>query len=145
MKIEINLEETRFKDLVDNELSKFSDGEIHDILLKAINQYVMENDVIEKFFYNKKKDWNGVETGELEPTHRLEKLINGIDIEKTMAKIKSDLQSFFEKDDTIKLLAESIFYRFISGKISELIWNSEDLQNMIQLQANIILDKRLKH
>lgn len=145
MKIEINLEETRFKDLVDNELSKFSDEEIHDILLKAINQYVMENDVIEKFFYNKKKDWYGHETGELEPTPRFEKLINGIDIEKTMAKIKSDLQSFFEKDDTIKLLAESIFYRFISGKISELIWNSEDLQNMIQLQANIILDKRLKH
>ena len=60
MKIEINLEETRFKDLVDNELSKFSDVEIHDILLKAINQCVMENDVIENFFYNKKKDWNGV-------------------------------------------------------------------------------------
>ena len=145
MKIEINLDETRFKDLVDNELTKFSDGEIHDILQKAINQYVMENDVIEKFFYNKKKDWNGVETGELEPTHRFEKLINGIDIEKTMAKLKSDLQSIFEKDDTIKLLAESIFYRFISGKISALIWNSEDLHNVIQMKSNIILDEKLKH
>lgn len=145
MKIEINLDETRFKDLVDNELTKFSDGEIHDILQKAINQYIMENDVIEKFFYNKKKDWNGVETGELEPTHRFEKLINGIDIEKTMAKLKSDLQSFFEKDDTIKLLAESIFYRFISGKISALIWNSEDLHNVIQMKSNIILDEKLKH
>ncbi len=145
MKIEINLYETRFKDLVDNELTKFSDGEIHDILQKAINQYVMENDVIEKFFYNKKKDWNGVETGELEPTHRFEKLINGIDIEKTMAKLKSDLQSFFKKDDTIKLLAESIFYRFIYGKISALIWNSEDLHNVIQMKSNIILDERLKH
>lgn len=145
MKIEINLEETRFKDLVDNELSKFSDGEIHDILQKAINQYVMENDVIEKFFYNKKKDWSGHETGELEPTPRFEKLINGIDIEKTMAKLKSDLQSFFEKDDTIKLLAESIFYRFISGRISTLIWNSGDLQSMVQSQANFILEERLKH
>lgn len=145
MKIEINLDETRFKDLVDNELGKFSDGEIHDILQKAINQYVMENDVIEKFFYNKKKDWNGRETGELEPTLRFEKLINGIDVEKTMAKLKSDLQSFFEKDDTIKLLAESIFYRFISGKLSTLMWNSGDLHNMIQLKANNILDERLKN
>lgn len=145
MKIEINLDETRFKDLVDNELGKFSDEEIHDILQKAINQYVMENDVIEKFFYNKKKDWNGKETGELEPTLRFEKLINGIDVEKTMAKLKSDLQSFFEKDDTIKLLAESIFYRFISGKISTLMWNSGDLHNMIQLKANNILDERLKN
>ena len=38
MKIEINLDETRFKDLVDDELGRFSNKELHDIIKKAIGQ-----------------------------------------------------------------------------------------------------------
>ena len=54
MKLEINLDESRFKNLVDEELGKFSDEEIHDILGKAISQYVMDSDVIQRLFYVKK-------------------------------------------------------------------------------------------
>lgn len=145
MKLEINLDETRFKGFVDDELCAFSREEIHEILQKAINQYVMENGVIEKIFYEKKKDYYGKETGEIEPTDELKKLVRELDMEPVLGKLKKDIQAVLEKDDSIKRLAETLFLNFISGKIDELIWKNGTLSSIIQYQANNVLDNRLKN
>ena len=145
MKLEINLDETRFKDVVDDELRAFTREEIHDILQKAINQYVMEKGVIERIFYNKKTDYYGKETGELEPTYELKKLVEGLNMDTVLDKLKKDIQDVLEKDETIKMLAENLFYRFITNRIDEIMWRDSTLQGIIATQANAILDSRLQN
>lgn len=144
MKIEINLDETRVKDLVDNELKNFTDAELHDILSKAISQYVIESNTIEKLFYNKKKDYYGNETGEIEPTFRLEEIVKKLDINEMLEKLKNNVQEVLDNDETIKILAENIFYRVISGRISEMIWSSNTLRDLVTMHAGLMIDERLQ-
>lgn len=145
MKLEINLDESRFKDLVDEELGKFSDAEIHDILGKAISQYVMDNGIVEKLFYYKKKNYYGDETGEIEATPRFERIVQNINMEPTLEKLKNDIQTLLSEDDTVKRLAENLFYRFISQKIDDMIWRNTTLQTLIQVQAGQMIDNRLNN
>lgn len=145
MKIEINLDETRFKDLVDSELSSFKKEEIHDILSKAVSQYVIDQDIVKNLFYTKKTDYYGRETEELVPTPLFEKAIQNVDTSKTIEKLKSDVEKLLLEDDIIKRLAENLFFRFISGRIDEMMWNSSTLSSLIQVRVNQTLDDRLKH
>ena len=142
MKIEINLDETRFKDLVDGELEKFSDEELHDILSAALKKYVVDNNVISGLFYKPKKDWYGKETGEYEPTYRLQKLLDDVDVSEQIEGIKSRIDKVFQEDDIIKKLVEGMFYRFITERLGEVIWTSSSLNNLIRIKANEIIDSR---
>ena len=145
MKLEINLDETRFKDLVEKELGTFTDAEIHDILGKAINQYVMDNDVIKRLFYVNKKDYYGRETGDIEPTSRLERIVGQVDMDGILGEVKGRIQEVLNKDDIIKQMAENLFYNFIAGKIESLIWRSGELSTLIQIKANEVLDNRINN
>ena len=142
MKIEINLDETRFKDLVDNELEKFTDAEIHDILSKALSQFVVENNVIASLFYKKKTDWCGNETGEFEPTYRLQKLIDNLDVSEQTEKLKENIDKVLQEDDIIQKLVEGMFYRLIAGRLRDVIWDATSLQQLIELKANKVVDWR---
>lgn len=143
MKLEINLDESRFKDLVDGELGKFSDEEIHDILGKAINQYVMDSDVIQRLFYVKKKDYYGNETNDFVPTSRLENIVNKLDAEDMLKDVKERVQETLNRDDIIKEMTENMFYNFIAGKLEQLLWRSGTLSSIIECRANEILNNRL--
>ena len=144
MKLEINLDESRFKDLVDEELEKFSDEEIHDILGKAISQYVMDSDVIQRLFYVKKKDYYGNETNDFVPTSRLENIVNKLDVEDMLKGVKERVQETLNRDDIIKEMTENMFYNFIAGKLEQLLWRSGTLSSIIECRANEILNNRLR-
>ena len=145
MKLEINLDESRFKDLVDGELGKFSDEEIHDILGKAISQYVMDSDVIQRLFYVKKKDYYGNETNDFVPTSRLENIVNKLDVEDMLKDVKERVQETLNSDDIIKEMTENMFYNFIAGKLEQLLWRSGTLSSIIECRANEILNNRLNN
>lgn len=145
MKLEINLDESRFKDLVDGELGKFSDEEIHDILGKAISQYVMDSDVIQRLFYVKKKDYYGNETNDFVPTSRLENIVNKLDVEGILNGVKERVQETLNSDDIIKEMTENMFYNFIAGKLEQLLWRSGTLSSIIECRANEILNNRLNN
>ena len=139
------MDESRFKYLVDEELGKFSDEEIHDILGKAISQYVMDSDIIQKLFYVKKRDYYGHETNDFEPTSRLERIVHELDVENVLSGVKERIQEVLNQDDTIKEMTEKLFYNFIGGKLEELLWRSGTLSAIIQCKANAIIDNRLNN
>lgn len=143
MKLEINLDESRFKDLVDEELGKFSNEEIHDILEKAIGQYVMDSDVIQRLFYVKKKDYYGNETNDFVPTSRLENIVNKLDVEDMLKGVEERIEEVLNRDDIIKEMAENLFYNFIAGRLEGLLWKSGTLSSIIEYRANEILNSRL--
>lgn len=145
MKLEINLDETRFKDLVDGELEKFSDEEIHDILGKAISQYVMDSDVIQRLFYIKKRDYYGNETNDFVPTSRLETIVNKLDVEDMLKGVKERVKEILNSDYIIKEMTEHMFYNFIAGKLEQLMWRSGALTSIIECRANEILNNRLNN
>lgn len=129
--------------MIDSELEKFTDEEIHDILSKLINQYVMESDIIQRLFYNKKTDYYGKETGELEPTYRLENIVKKVNMDSTLEKLEKNIQEVLDKDETISLLAENIFYRVISQRITDMIWNSNTLYRLVTEHANNLINNAI--
>ena len=145
MKLEINLDESRFKDLVDEELENFSDEEIHDILGKAISQYVMDSDVIQRLFYVKKRDYYGNETNDFVPTSRLENMVNKLDVEDMLKDVKERVKEILNSDDIIKEMTEHMFYNFIAGKLEQLMWRSGALTSIIECRANEILNNKLNN
>ena len=145
MKLEINLDESRFKALVDGELGKFSDEEIHDILGKAISQYAMDSDVIQRLFYVKKRDYYGNETNDVIPTSRLENIVNKLDIEDMLKGVKERIQETLNSDDIIREMTENMFYNFIAGKLEQLLWRSGTLSSIIECRANEILNNKLNN
>ena len=46
MKIEINIDETRFKDVLDKELEAFSKEELHDIIAKGMHEYIVNDEIM---------------------------------------------------------------------------------------------------
>lgn len=142
MKLEINLDESRFKDLVDEELGSFSKDEIHDILKQAMEQYVMDSGTIKNLFCKKKRDYYGRETDEFEETDMLKRVLSGIDVSPVIERLRTDIENVLKEDDIIRRLSEGIFYRILSGRIDEMIWNSSALSSLIQTRVNQMLNER---
>ena len=63
----------------------------------------------------------------------------------TLEKLKNDIQTLLKKDDTVKRLAENLFYRFISQKIDDMIWRNTTLQSLIQIQAGQMIDNKFNN
>lgn len=144
MEIKINLDESRFKGLVDEELGKFTDKEIHDILAKALEQYVVDESIIGQLFFRKKTDYWGKETGDFEPTPRLERMVGELDVSDILEDIKAKAAAVLKEDDTVRRLVESVFYRMLSNRTSELLWNNGAIESLIMNRVNQALDDRLK-
>lgn len=144
MEIKINLDESRFKGLVDEELGKFTDEEIHGILAKALEQYVVDEGLIGQLFFMKKTDYWGKETGGFEPTPRLERLVGELNVSDILEDIKAKAADVLKEDDTVRGLMESVFYRMLSDRVSELMWNNGALESLIMTRVNQALDDRLK-
>ena len=144
MEIKINLDESRFKGLVDEELGKFTDKEIHRILAKALEQYVVDEGIIGQLFFRKKTDYWGKETGGFEPTPRLERLVGELNVSDVLEDIKAKAADILKEDDTVRGLLESVFYRMLSNRVSELMWDNGALESLIATRVNQTLDDRLK-
>ena len=146
MKIEINLDETRFKDLVDDELGRFSNKELHDIIKKAIGQYAIEKDVIKEIFYQQKYSYYGGSSDKYELTPRMETLFKEIakeELEPTMKKTEENIKSVLNEEDIIKRLTENLFYRVVTNRINDMIWRDGTLEALITTKANRIIDEKL--
>ena len=144
MEIKINLDESRFKGLVDEELGKFTDKEIHRILAKALEQYVVDESIIGQLVFRKKTDYWGKETGDFEPTPRLERLVGELNVSDILEDIKAKAADVLKEDDTVRGLMESVFYRMLSNRVSGLMWNNGALESLIMTRVNQTLDDRLK-
>lgn len=116
MKVEINIDETEFKELLDGQLSKLSDETIQNIILESIKEYFVKNDyknVEDLFLQVDKNQYYGYTSKSANPF--FEGLIRDCDYSKLQDLLDKTIDALINNHEEI---IKSVFLEAISDKIA---------------------------
>jgi hypothetical protein len=141
MKLEINVDETMFKDILEKELEAFSKDELHEILKSCIIEFFKNNDNIKKMFLNEKyRTWGwGDNTHKefegYEPTGLLNDIVkNKFDYKEPYDEVKDALLDFLKKEDTLKQIMKEMIAETFQRFFTECFWHNSELRGNISGQ-----------
>jgi hypothetical protein len=143
MKLEINIDETMFKDVLEKELNAFSEEELHEILRGCIIEFFNKNDNIKKMFLQEKPNYWGNST-DYEPTGLLKDIVkNKFDYNEPYEEVKEKILEFCKKEDVMKsLLKEMIADSFTNMFTGSIFFNSNFRDNIANVIREVIYDEK---
>ena len=105
MEIKINIDESKFQEVLEKELGAFTQEELHSIMRDAIKEYLNKEDVLNKLINQQETDrWGCVVRG----TSTLEKFVNNVDLSDVFAEPKERIKQIISEDETLKKAAVEI-------------------------------------
>lgn len=129
MKIEINLDETRFKDVLDNELNAFSKDELHEIIRKAMSEYLANDEEMKKLFLVEKTNhWGDISN---EPSSIFTKIISNVDCNPIFDEVKEKIKEYLTEEGSIQKMALSMFANLFMKNLQSSIFNDNTFINTI--------------
>ena len=143
MKLEINVDETMFKDVLEKQLEAFSEEELHDILRSCIVEFFKSDDNIKKMFLEEKRNYWGDHQG-YEPTSLLNDIVrNNFKYDEPFKEIEGVLIEYCKKDDTLKGILKEMFAETFQRYFTNTFWNSPDMRVQISQEvSNVIMGMR---
>lgn len=147
MKLEINVDETMFKDVLEKELKAFSEEELHEILKGCIVEFFKNNDNIKKMFLEEKYDTWGYGSNQekhfkgYEPTGLLKRIVEDkFDYTKPYDEVKKALIDYCKKDDTLKGIMKEMIAETFQKFFTNAFWQNVDMRGSISQEiANVIM------
>ena len=130
MEIKINIDESKFQEVLEKELGAFTQEELHSIMKDAIREYLNKEEVIKDLINKQETDrWGCTVKG----TSTMEKFVNNVDLSDVFAEPKERIKEIISNDETLKkaaveILANMFKDRFMSAFtqdykfIEELSW-----------------------
>ena len=134
MKLEINVDESMFKDVLENELKAFNKDELHLILRDCIAEFFKNDDNIKKMFLEEKSSyWGGQNHFEgYEPTGLLNQIVKeNFDYKEPYDEVKEALISYCKKDGTLKALMQDMIIKSFQEAFTKCFWRDGDLRGTI--------------
>lgn len=132
MEIKINVDEVKFKDVIENELNAFSKEELHEIIRECIIESLHNDDTLKDLFTVKNKDAWGYSSG-VKPSEVMIQAAKSIDLspaykeiqDKMITTLKENYHELLEKV-MLSMIKEGIandynFRERLSYDIEELI------------------------
>lgn len=143
MKLEINVDETMFKDVLEKELNAFSQEELHEILKGCIIEFFNKSDSIKKMFLEEKTSYWG-NSIEYEPTGLLRDIVkNKFDYAEPYEEVKEKILEFCKKEDVMKsLLKEMIADSFANMLTGSIFFNCDFRNNIANVVKEVIYDEK---
>ena len=117
MEIKINIDESKFQEVLEKELGAFTQEELHSIMKSAIKEYLNKEDVVKSIINQQERDrWGSVIRG----TSTLEKFVSNVDLSDVFAEPKEKIKQIISEDETLKkaaveILANMFKDRFMSA------------------------------
>lgn len=130
MQVIINVDESMFKDVLENELKAFSKDEIHSIIHESLKKYLEESEVIESLLVQKVRANYYDNSYRKEATPLLQGAIKTMDIQKDCEEIKDKLIEII-KNDSENIIKELIS-EAISKQLSQIMASSYELNDIIR-------------
>lgn len=133
MEIKINVDETKFKEVIEKELNAFSKEELHEIVRECIVDALRNNDELKKLFITKS---NSGYYSHDEPSEVLKIAAKNIDLSPAYKEIQ---------DSMIKVLKENyheLLERVMLGMIINGISNDYDFRNRMASDVGYIIRNR---
>ena len=143
MKLEINVDETMFKDVLEKELNAFSQEELHEILKGCIIEFFNNDDSIKKMFLQEKTSYWGNST-DYEPTGLLKDIVrNKFDYNEPYEEVKEKILEFCKKEGVMKsLLKEMIVDSFTNIFTGSIFFNGDFRSNIANVIREVIYDEK---
>ncbi len=130
MQVTINVDESMFKDVLENELKAFSKDEIHSIIHESLKKYLEESEVIESLLVQKVSGNYYNNSYRKEATPLLQGAIKTMDIQKDCEEIKDKLVEIIKNDS--ENIIKKLISEAISKQLSQIIASSYELNEIIR-------------
>ena len=105
MEIKINIDESKFQEVLEKELGAFTQEELHSIMKDAIREYLNKEEVLKNLINQQETDcWGCVIKG----TSTMEKFINNVDLSDVFAEPKEKIKQIISENETLKKAAVEI-------------------------------------
>lgn len=134
MEIKINIDESKFQEVLEKELGAFTQEELHSIMKDAIREYLNKEDVLKDLINKEETDrWGCTVRG----TSTMEKFVNNVDLSDVFAEPKERIKEIISNDETLKKAAVEILANLFKDRfmtaftqdykfIEELSWRVAD-------------------
>ncbi len=105
MEIKINIDESKFQEVLEKELGAFTQEELHSIMKDAIREYLNKEEVLKNIIKQQEIDrWGSPVRG----TSTMEKFVNNVDLSDVFAEPKEKIKQIISEDETLKKAAVEI-------------------------------------
>ena len=102
MEIKINIDESKFQEVLEKELGAFTQEELHKIIGQAMREYLNRDDVIKTYLEKNEVDrWGSPVRG----SSVMEKLLQNVDLNDILAEPKEKIKRIISEDDTLMNVA----------------------------------------
>lgn len=130
MEVKIVVDETKFKDVLENELEAFSKEEIHEIIRDCIIDTFKNPEFIESIFISKDY-W-----GNPSPSGLLENAVKNIDLSPAFKELADSISEYLKKNH--KKVLENVMMRYMIDGFAR----NEYFNNAMSETVNKILEER---
>lgn len=105
MEIKINIDESKFQEVLEKELGAFTQEELHSIMKDAIREYLNKEEVLKNLIDRQETDrWGSPVRG----TSTMDKFVNNVDLSDVFAEPKEKIKQIISDDETLKKAAVEI-------------------------------------
>ena len=113
MEIKINIDESKFQEVLEKELGAFTQEELHSIIKDAIREYLNKEEVLKNLINQQETDrWGCVVKG----TSTMEKFVNNVDLSDVFAESKEKIKQIISDDETLKKAAVEILVNLFKDR-----------------------------
>ena len=142
MEIKINIDESKFQEVLEKELGAFSQEELHSIMKDAIKEYLNKEEVLNDLINKNETDrWGGYQSG----TSVLQKFVNNVDLSDIFAEPKEKIKEIISNDETLKKAAVEILANMFKDRFMSAFTQDYTFLNQLADRVVYTLNQREQH
>jgi len=142
MEIKINIDESKFQEVLEKELGAFTQEEIHSIMKDAIKEYLNREEVLKELINKNETDrWGGYQSD----TSVLQKFVNNVDLSDIFAEPKEKIKEIISNDETLKKAAVEILANMFKDRFMSAFTQDYNFLNQLADRVAYTLTQREQH
>lgn len=133
MEIKINIDESKFQEVLEKELAAFSQEELHEIMKGAIKEYLNKENVIKEIINKPETDrWGCSKSG----TTVIDKFVNNVDLSDIFVEPKEKIKEIISNDANLKAAAIDILVGVFKNRFREAILGDYNFIDQICMEVS---------
>lgn len=139
MEIKINIDESKFQEVLEKELGAFTQEELHEILKIAIAEYLRRDEILKEYMTKPDVDrWGSYIRG----SSVLEKLVSTVDLNDVFQEPKEKIKELISTDEALKSAANEILINVFKSRFRSAFTEDWDFMNSLANRVSDVLAQR---
>ena len=140
MEIKINIDESKFQEVLEKELGAFTTEEIHAIMKEAFKEYIKREDILKELITKKETDrWGGY----VQNSSVMDKFVSSVNLDDIFAEPKEKIKEIICEEETLKSMALELLVNLFKERFKSAFtqdWTfMDDLANRV---AGMLMQKQ---